>query len=193
MEGCCDQDGRPSQRTRRVKKIIENLHEDYRKHLRFLPLSNYRSLYEVGVNIEDYMMKENPTNNNGGWKGKKDTPSSSKPNYSNNNNVNDVWAVDNQRSLTERERREFTPIGMSYDTTFDRLQSRGLITPIGPIRTPNLKNTRLRGTPMPIANTIKEGDTPLKIVGSNSRPHRHQQTTVITGKREAKHQYLTII
>ena len=49
-----------------MKKIIENLHEDYQKHLRFLPLSSYRSLYEVGVNIEDYMMKKKPTNNNSG-------------------------------------------------------------------------------------------------------------------------------
>ena len=82
-------------------------------------------------------MKKKPTNNNGGWKGKKnDTPSSSKPNYSNNNNVNDVWAVDNQKHRTARKRREFTPIGMSYDTTFDRLHSRGLVTPIGPIRDP---------------------------------------------------------
>ena len=97
-----------------VKKIIENLHEDYQKHLRLLPLSNYRSLYEVGVNIENYMMKKKPTNNNSGWKGKKnDTPSSSKPNYSNNNNVNDVWAVDNQKPRTQRKRREFIPIGMS--------------------------------------------------------------------------------
>ena len=41
-----------------VKKIIDNLHEDYQKHLRFLPISTYKSLCEVGVNIEDYKMKK---------------------------------------------------------------------------------------------------------------------------------------
>ena len=56
----------PPKEPQAVKKIIDNLHEDYQKHLRFLPLSTYRSLYEVGVNIEDYMMKKKPTNSNSG-------------------------------------------------------------------------------------------------------------------------------
>ena len=42
----------PPKEPQAVKKIIENLHEDYQKHLRFLPLSSYKSLYEVRVNIE---------------------------------------------------------------------------------------------------------------------------------------------
>ena len=35
-----------------------------------------------------------------------------------------------------RKKREFTPIGMSYDATFDYLHANGLITPIGTIREP---------------------------------------------------------
>ena len=38
-----------------------------------------------------------------------------------------------------RKRREYTPIGMSYDAAYDRLHAQGLITPIGPIREPELE------------------------------------------------------
>ena len=74
-----------------VKKIIDNLHEDYQKNLRFLPISTYKSLYEVGINIEDYIMKNENTskNNNCGWKRKKnDNPSSSTTTHSNNDVIN---------------------------------------------------------------------------------------------------------
>ena len=41
----------------------------------------------------------------------------------------------NQRPRRESwKKREFTPIGMSYDAAFDYLYANGMITPIGPIR-----------------------------------------------------------
>ena len=46
----------------------------------------------------------------------------------------------NQRPRRDqRKKREFTPIGMSYDAAFDHLHEKGLITPIGPIREPELE------------------------------------------------------
>ena len=43
----------------------------------------------------------------------------------------------NQRPKKDlRKKREFTPIGMSYDAAYDYLHANGLITPIGPIREP---------------------------------------------------------
>ena len=43
----------------------------------------------------------------------------------------------NQRPKKElRKKREFTPIGMSYDAAYDYLHANGFITLIGPIREP---------------------------------------------------------
>ena len=43
----------------------------------------------------------------------------------------------NQRPMREpRKKREFTPIGMSYDAAFDYLYANGLIIPIRPFREP---------------------------------------------------------
>ena len=39
----------------------------------------------------------------------------------------------------KQPKREFTPIGISYDDAFDRLHAKGIITPIGPIQDPPLK------------------------------------------------------
>ena len=126
-----------------MKKIIDNLHEDYQKNLRFLPLSTYRSLYEVGVNIEDYMIKKEPTNSNDSWKEKKnDNPSSSKSTNLSNDNINNVWAIDNHKP-----RRTLTPIEMSYDIAFDRLCDRNLIKPIGPTEHPAPEKRSSRWNP----------------------------------------------
>ena len=131
-----------------IKIIIDNLQEEYKTHLRFLPLNALRSLYEVGINIEDYLMKKDATSsnhhNNSGWRGKKnDTSSSSKPahtNHLNTCNISDVLALGQGPKKEFRKRREFTPIGMTYDAAYDRLHAQGLITPIGPIREPEPKD-----------------------------------------------------
>ena len=88
-------------------------------------------------------MKKKPTNNNSGWKEKKnDNPSSSKSTHSNNDNANNVWAIDNRKP-----RRALTPIGMSYDIAFDRLYDRGLIKPIGPTEDPAPEKRSSRWNP----------------------------------------------
>ena len=130
-----------------IKIIIDNLQEDYKAHLRFLSLNNLRSLYEVGINIEDYLMKMDTSSsnnhNNSGWKVKKnDTSSSSKPthtNHINSYNISDVLALHQRPNKEFCKRREYTPIGMNYDAAYDRLHAQGLITPIGPIREPELE------------------------------------------------------
>ena len=82
--------------------------------------------------------------NNPGWKGKKnDTSSSSKPTYTNHLNtcnISDVLTLGQGPKKEFRKRREFTPIGMTYDAAYDRLHAQGLITPIGPIREPEPKD-----------------------------------------------------
>ena len=76
-----------------------------------------------------------------GWKGKKnDTSSSSKPTHTNHCNISDVLALGQGPKKEFRKRREFTPIGMTYDAAYDRLHAQGLITPIGPIREPEPKD-----------------------------------------------------
>ena len=47
-----------------IRIIIDNLQEEYKTHLRFLPLNSLRSLYEVGINIKDYLMKKDTTTSN---------------------------------------------------------------------------------------------------------------------------------
>lgn len=123
-----------------VKKFIDNLQEEYQQHMRFAGHTTFKTVYNVGIDIEDYLSKKPTNTNSSGWKGKKNenTPYS-KPtysnNYANNNNISDVWAVESQKPRRER-RKANIPLGMSYDTTLDRLHTRGLITPIGPIQDP---------------------------------------------------------
>ena len=72
---------------------------------------------------------------------KNNNPSSSKPSQINNDssyNLNNVQTL-NQGPRRKRKRKEFTSIDMSYDTAYDLLHSRGLITPIGPIQDPPLE------------------------------------------------------
>ena len=93
-------------------------------------------------------MKKDATSSNhhhnSGWKGKKnDTSSSSKPthtNHLNTCNISDVLALGQSPKKEFCKRREFTPIGMTYDAAYDRLHAQGLITPIGPIREPEPKD-----------------------------------------------------
>ena len=115
----------------------------------------FKAVYDIGINIEDDLAKLKAANNNSnsGWKGKKnDNPSSSKTTHSNNVstfNLGEVLAMNNQ-GQKKPFRRNFTPIGMSYDTAFDRLNAKGLITPIGPF-----------------------GDPPVEKRSSNWNPNAH--------------------
>ena len=126
-----------------VRMFIKNLQEKYSKHLKYQHnLNTFKAVYDIGIEIEDDLAKQKATNNSNhsGWKGKKnDNPSSSESAHSSNNvstfDLNEVLAMDNQGSKKQL-RKNFTPIGMSYDTSFDRLHAKGLITPIGPIQDP---------------------------------------------------------
>src|SRR6187397_1179901 len=128
-----------------VRFFIKNHQEKYSKHLKYQNnLHIFKAIYDIGINIEDDLAKLKAANNNSnsGWKGKKnDNPSSSKTAHSNNVsafNLNEVLAMNNQ-GQKKPFRRNFTPIGMSYDTAFDRLHAKGLITPIGPFGDPPVK------------------------------------------------------
>ena len=79
-------------------------------------------------------------NSNSDCKGKKnDYPSSSENTYSSNSvgtfDLSEILAMGNRKQL----RKNFTPIGISYDDAFDRLHPKKLITPIGPIQDPPLE------------------------------------------------------
>src|SRR6187397_1198571 len=125
-----------------VRFFIKNHQEKYSKHLKYQNnLHTFKVVYDIGINIEDDLAKLKTANNNSnsGWKGKKnDNPSSSKTTHSYNAstfNLGEVLAMNNQ-GQKKPFMRNFTPIGMSYDTAFDRLNAKGLITPIRPFGDP---------------------------------------------------------
>ena len=60
---------------------------------------------------------------------KNDHPSSSSP-------INEVHATNASKSRIQRSKRVFTPLGMSYETAFEKLHHKGLVMPIGPIKDP---------------------------------------------------------
>ena len=123
-----------------VRMFIRNLLPKYNQHLRFLGLSSFNAVYNIGIDIEDELIRNKASTSNNGnnnWKGKKnDTPSSSSSNSSNyvgSYDLGDILVLDTPKPRAKKPKKVFTPIGMSYDTAFDRLHSKGLITPIGPI------------------------------------------------------------
>src|SRR6185503_21042980 len=87
----------PPKKKEMVRLFISNLTHKYKQHLKFLPLSTFEAVYDIGINIKDELMKSVGNNNNSStWKNKKnDTPSSSsKPNNATNNiNISDVLAL----------------------------------------------------------------------------------------------------
>src|SRR6185312_8335289 len=137
-----------------VRLFIKNLQEKYSKHLKYQNnLHTFKAVYDIGINIEDDLAKQKAANNNNsnsGWKGKKnDNPFSSKTTHSNNVstfNLSEVLAMNNQ-GQKKPFRRNFTPIDMSYDTAFDRLNAKGLITPIRPFGDPPIKNRTANWNP----------------------------------------------
>src|SRR6187397_1640876 len=116
-----------------VRMFIKNLQEKYSKHLKYQHnLNTFKAVYDIGIEIEDDLAKQKAANNSNhsGWKGKKNDNLSSSENAHSSNNVStfdlsEVLAMDNQGSKKQL-RKDFTPIGMSYDTAFDRLHAKGL-------------------------------------------------------------------
>src|SRR6185437_8647329 len=137
-----------------VRMFIKNLQEEYSKHLKYQHnLNTFKAVYDIGIEIEDDLAKKKSTNNSNhsGWKGKKnDNPSSSENTHSSNNvstfDLNDVLAMDKQGSK-KKPKREFMPIGMTYDAAFDRFHDRGLIKPIGPTKDPTPERRSSRWNP----------------------------------------------
>ncbi|KAL2930287.1 Activity-regulated cytoskeleton-associated protein [Bienertia sinuspersici] len=138
-----------------VKIFVSNLLPKYRNHLRYLGLETFDKVYHIGIEIEDDLLKANDNNNNGNNNNNKGKWGNS--NYSNNkkndansskgvNSVN-VNAVETTRAPPRRPRREYTPLGMTYTQAFDRLKSKGALSPIGPTADPPAERRSPRWDP----------------------------------------------
>ncbi|KAL2897653.1 Vacuolar membrane protease [Bienertia sinuspersici] len=142
-----------------VKIFVSNLLPKYRNHLRYLGLETFDKVYHIGIEIEDDLLNvnesnnsSNSTNNNKGKWGnsnysnnnnkKTDTPSSSK-----GVNAMEIDAVETTRAPPRRPRREYTPLGMTYTQAFDRLKSKGALSPIGPTADPPAERRSPRWDP----------------------------------------------
>ncbi|KAL2900390.1 Pre-mRNA-splicing factor PRP46 [Bienertia sinuspersici] len=73
---------------------------------------------------------------------KTDTPSSSK-----GVNAVEIDAVETTRAPPRRPRHEYTPLGMTYTQAFDRLKSKGALSPIGPTADPPAERRSPRWDP----------------------------------------------
>ncbi|KAL2938049.1 hypothetical protein RDABS01_021498 [Bienertia sinuspersici] len=119
-------------------------------------LETFDKVYHIGIEIEDDLLKANDSNNGGSninnkgkWRNsnyssnkKTNTPSSSKG----VNNV-DINAVETTRAPPRRPRREYTPLGIIYTQAFDRLKSKGFLSPIGPTADPPAERRSPRWDP----------------------------------------------
>ena len=141
----------PPKEREMVRLFIQNLTHKYREHLKFLPLNTFEAVYDIGINIEDELIKTAGSNNNNTWKNKKnDHPSSSSSKHENTTNnisqvdLNEVLALD---APLPKKKRTYTPLGMTYDAAFDRLYGQGLITPIGPFPEPKPEERSAKWNP----------------------------------------------
>ncbi|KAL2900276.1 Activity-regulated cytoskeleton-associated protein [Bienertia sinuspersici] len=141
-----------------VKIFVSNLLPKYRNHLRYLGLETFDKVYHIGIEIEDDLLKANESKNSGNNNNNKGKWDNS--NYSNNNNkktdtpsssigVNavEIDAVETTRAPPRHPRREYTPLGMTYTQAFDRLKSKGSLSPIGPTADPAAERRSPRWDP----------------------------------------------
>ncbi|XP_021747759.1 uncharacterized protein LOC110713612 [Chenopodium quinoa] len=112
-----------------VRIFIRNLQDKYQKHLKYQLLNTFKAVYNIGIKIEDDLMKSAAANSNNAKGNKNDHPSSFSP-------INEVLAKDTSKQRIQRSKRMFTPLGMSYETAFDKLHHNRLVMPIGPIKDP---------------------------------------------------------
>ncbi|KAL2942766.1 GMP synthase [glutamine-hydrolyzing] [Bienertia sinuspersici] len=96
----------------------------------------FDKVYHIGIEIEDDLLKANEATS------ATDTPSSSK-----GVNAVEIDAVETTRAPPRRPRREYTPLGMTYTQAFDRLKSKGALSPIGPTADPPAERRSPRWDP----------------------------------------------
>ncbi|KAL2922870.1 Activity-regulated cytoskeleton-associated protein [Bienertia sinuspersici] len=139
-----------------VKIFVSNLLPKYRNHLWYLGLETFDKVYHIGIEIEDDLLKANDNKNNGNNNKNKGKWGNS--NYSNNKKNDtsnsskgvisvDVNVVETTRAPPWRPRREYTPLGMTYTQAFDRLKSKGALSPIGPTADPPTERRSPRWDP----------------------------------------------
>ncbi|XP_021727173.1 uncharacterized protein LOC110694306 [Chenopodium quinoa] len=146
---------------KRIQEKLSQLSNDY-KYLdmstkgisldkKLLP-NKFSTIDILSIDIEDELLKARVSNNgNNGNSRKTDNPSSSSShqniNFINNVDADEILALDKDTSKTKKPRREFTPIGISYNVAFDRLYDWGLIKPIGPTEDPAPEKRSSRWNP----------------------------------------------
>ncbi|XP_021756635.1 uncharacterized protein LOC110721753 [Chenopodium quinoa] len=112
-----------------VRMFVRNFQEKYQEYLKYQLLNTFKAVYNIGIEIEDDLMKLAAANNNNAKGKRNDHPSSSSP-------INEVHSIDTPKKQIQRSKRVFTALGMSYETAFDKLHHKGLVMPIGPIKDP---------------------------------------------------------
>ena len=100
-------------------------------------LETFERVYHIGIAIEDDLLKEG-NNKNVRWNNNKKSDNAA-------GSSKTVSALNTtERPPFRRQRREYTPLGMTYTKAFDRLKGQGLLNPIGPTPDPTPGNRSQR-------------------------------------------------